>query len=188
VDDSLLLVAKFEVELGQDSEEVLEFDLTVVFSSRVSLQEFDKLAPVCRVFIRHLRVNIPVQFEDLGFVLLQVREAIKGASRGRCPATFLVARRNSLLERVRQVLSEVESLTWVDFVADTLDEVLVRDQTIAVLIEEVIHDFALLLRHREPPMFQEKQQLFLVDVWVVVLVEVAEGFADCVPLLPNLVD
>ena len=37
-------------------------------------------------------------------------------------------------------------------------------------------------------MFQEEQQLLLIDVGVVVFVEVSEGFADRFPLLPNLVD
>ena len=65
----------------------------------------------------------------------------------------------------------------MDLVTYTRDEVLVRDLTITIFVEEFEDDILLLGLQWEAPMLQEKDELVFVDVRIVVLIKVFEGLA-----------
>ena len=98
------------------------------------------------------------------------------------------ARRVGHFQALVLLLSEVQRFARVDFEADRLDEVLVRNLPVLVFVKEVENDVRLFISQREAPAVQKEDQLFLLDVLVVVLVEVFESLVDGAPLLANLVD
>ena len=91
-------------------------------------------------------------------------------------------------DRLRLLLPKVETLTWVDLIADALHEVLVRNFTITIFIEEAKDDVHLLIVQWQTPMLKEVIKLLSVDVWIVVLVKVLERLSHRAPLLPDLID
>ena len=65
----------------------------------------------------------------------------------------------------------------MDLVTYTRDEVLVGNLTITIFVEEFEDDILLLGLQWEAPMLQEKDELVLVDIRIVVLIKVFEGLA-----------
>jgi hypothetical protein len=89
---------------------------------------------------------------------------------------------------VRFVLPEVQRLPRVYLVADRLMKVHVADLAVAVHIELVEDVLELLLSQVQAPVLQVEPQLVLRDRRVLLLVHVAEGLADGLPLKLDFVD
>ena len=95
----------------------------------------------------------------------------------RGPAALLIASRVFLDDGTLVLLPEVKRLSRVDLISDTCDEVLVRDLTITIFVEEFEDDILLLGLQWEAPMLQEKDELVFVDIRIVVLIKVFESLA-----------
>ena len=76
----------------------------------------------------------------------------------------------------------------MNLIPDTLHEVLVRDLSISVFVEERKDRVHLILVNREAPVVEEFEQLTFVDEFIVILIKVLKGFAHSAPLLSDLVD
>ena len=81
-----------------------------------------------------------------------MRKTENSAAGDDCPTAFLVAWPIVELHPKLLLLAEVKCFTWMNFIADTLNEVLVRDLPILVSIKPVKDDLLLILGHRETPM------------------------------------
>ena len=87
-----------------------------------------------------------------------------------------------LLRRLVDVLPEIELLRWVDLTARRYLEVCIRYLAVPVAIKTVEHLLKLLIRQKESFSMQVRLQLAGFNGSRLFLIEVREGFLECLPL------
>ena len=117
-----------------------------------------------------------------------MRQAIRSATDNTSPAPLSLTRGVRELESLGILLPEVQCLTWVNFEADGENKVLVRNCTIAISVEPSEDIISLFTFYRETEVPQKVYQFFFLNKSVCILIELSKSFANCGPLLPNLLN
>jgi hypothetical protein len=86
------------------------------------------------------------------------------------------------MHHLRLVLPKIQNLSRMDFTANCLVEVIVRDFSVLIIVEFVIDHLEALIVQVKPPMVEVEAELFGCNKTVLRFVQVVEGLADGLPL------